>query len=46
VLMFFLWVIKQLTGVDLRDYSPRRGRGQSDKGDGHRHEDQEQYTNI
>ena len=46
VLMFFLWVIKQLTGVDLRDYSPRRGRGQFDKGDGHRHEDQEQYTNI
>lgn len=24
VLLFFLWVIKQLTGVDLRDYAPRR----------------------
>ena len=26
VLLFFLWVIKQLTGVDLRDYAPRRPR--------------------
>ena len=24
VLLFFVWVIKQLTGVDLRDYAPRR----------------------
>ena len=24
VLLFFLWVIRQLTGVDLRDYAPRR----------------------
>lgn len=26
VLLFFLWLIKQLTGVDLRDYAPRRLR--------------------
>lgn len=24
VLLFFIWVIKQLTGVDLRDFAPRR----------------------
>ena len=24
VLLFFVWVIKQLTGIDLRDYAPRR----------------------
>ena len=24
VLLFFIWVLKQLTGVDLRDYAPRR----------------------
>ena len=24
VLLFFLWVVKQLTGVDLRDFAPRR----------------------
>jgi len=46
VLMFFLWVIKQLTGIDLRDYSPRKGHRPSDRGNEHRPEDQEQYTNI
>ena len=25
VLLFFIWVTKQLTGIDLRDFSPRRG---------------------
>lgn len=25
VLLFFLWVIKQVTGIDLRELSPRRG---------------------
>ena len=24
VLLFFVWVIKQLTGVDVRDFVPRR----------------------
>jgi hypothetical protein len=26
VLLFFVWVVKQLTGVDLRDFAPRRPR--------------------
>ncbi len=24
VLLFFLWIVKQLTGIDLRDLGPRR----------------------
>ena len=31
VLLFFLWVIKQLTGVDLRDFTPRRHRRRTER---------------
>ena len=46
VLLFFFWVIKQLTGVDLRDYSLRRGHRASDRGEERRREDQEQRSSI
>ena len=46
VLMFFLWVIRQLTGIDLRELSPRRARRQPDKWDGPDREDQEQRASI
>jgi len=42
VLMFFLWVIKQLTGVDFRDFSPRRSGSRPEP----RREDQEQRVSI
>ena len=46
VLLCFLWIVKQLTGVDFRDFSPRRdGRGPERK-DGQRSEDQEQRVSI
>ena len=46
VLLFFFWVIKQLTGVDLRDYSLRRGHRAPDRGEERRREDQEQRSSI
>ena len=46
VLLFFFWVIKQLTGVDLRDYSLRRGHRGPDRGEERRREDQEQRSSI
>ena len=46
VLLFFFWVIKQLTGVDLRDYSLRKGHRGPDRGEERRREDQEQRTSI
>ena len=46
VLLFFFWVIKQLTGIDLRDYSLRRGHRAPDRGEERRREDQEQRSSI
>ena len=37
VLLFFVWVTKQLTGIDLRDFDPRRGAPR-------RHDDEEEET--
>ena len=40
VLLFFLWVIKQLTGVDLRDFAPRRHHRRTE----HEEEDQQRVS--
>ena len=42
VLLFFVWVIKQLTGVDLRDYAPRRHPRHAERED----ETQQQRVSI
>ena len=41
VLLFFIWVIKQLTGVDLGGYMPRRGRREP-----HAREEDQQRVSI
>ena len=46
VLLCFLWIVKQLTGIDFRDFSPRRGGRGPDRKDEHRSEDQEQRVSI
>ena len=46
VLLCFLWIVKQLTGIDFRDFSPRRGGRGPDRKDQHRSEDQEQRVSI
>ena len=46
VLACFLWIIKQLTGVDFRDFTPRRGNRGPDRRDGQHSEDQEQRVSI
>ena len=46
VLLFFFWVIKQLTGIDLRDYSLRKGHKAPGRGEEQRREDQGQRASI
>ena len=46
VLLCFLWIVKQLTGIDFRDFSPRRGGRGPGRKDEHRSEDQEQRVSI
>ena len=46
VLACFLWIVKQLTGVDFRDFTPRRGNRGPDRRDGQHSEDQEQRVSI
>jgi hypothetical protein len=44
VLLCFLWIVKQLTGIDFRDFSPRRGGRGPERRDEQRSEDQEQRS--
>ena len=46
VLLCFLWIVKQLTGIDFRDFSPRRGGRGPERRDEQRSEDQEQRVSI
>lgn len=46
VLACFLWIVKQLTGVDFRDFAPRGRDKGPDRRDGQRREDQEQRVSI
>ena len=46
VLLCFLWIVKQLTGVDFRDFTPGGGGKGHDRRDERRPEDQEQRVSI
>lgn len=46
VLLCFLWIVKQLTGVDFQDFTPGGGGKGHDRRDERRPEDQEQRVSI